>query len=419
MELGDSHEAYPISFGRALYSEEKEEIQRGSPGDEQKNGHTYEQRDIEREHPTDPRLVDRDRDRDRESRSRRDRSRSRESDRERSSRRDRDRDYRSKSDRDRDRDRRDRDRRDRDRRDRDRRDRRGRSDRDRDRYRSDRERDRKRRRSRSETPERRILLSSRQKSSLWDKAPPGYETVSAMQFKELMANGQVSGTSNIPRNFDPSQLPPNHPMRNMTHAANLSGRSGYLDFQQGQLYAPGMGPAPGNVGLVGGNTQKQARKIYVGDIPYGITDMEIMDFFNDTMHNAKLALEPGNPVLSASVHQEKNFSFLEMRSIDEATNCLAFDGIKWRNKILKLRRPKDFQPVPGHDSRPPSVYVPGVVSTIVQDSENKLFVGGIPNYLTADQVQELLQPFGTLKSFNLVKGKFIYCKLEQFCSFVC
>lgn len=36
------------------------------------------------------------------------------------------------------------------------------------------------------------------------------------------------------------------------------------------------------------------------------------------------------------------------------------------------------------------------------DSPFKLFIGGLPNYLTTDQVKELLSSFGQLKSFNLV-----------------
>jgi len=45
----------------------------------------------------------------------------------------------------------------------------------------------------------------------------------------------------------------------------------------------------------------------------------------------------------------------------------------------------------------------GVVSTVVPDSPNKVFLGGLPNYLNEDQVRELLTSFGQLRAFNLVK----------------
>jgi len=68
---------------------------------------------------------------------------------------------------------------------------------------------------------------------------------------------------------------------------------------------------------------------------------------------------------------------------------------------LKIRRPKDYA---GNDLvAPPGLHVPGVVSTNVPDSINKIFVGGLPTYLNEEQVMELLKSFGELKAFNLVR----------------
>ena len=79
---------------------------------------------------------------------------------------------------------------------------------------------------------------------------------------------------------------------------------------------------------------------------------------------------------------------------------MAFDGIIFLTGPLKIRRPKDYG---GPDSIAPSMHVPGVVSTNVPDSENKIFVGGLPTYLNEEQVMELLKSFGELKAFNLVR----------------
>ena len=74
---------------------------------------------------------------------------------------------------------------------------------------------------------------------------------------------------------------------------------------------------------------------------------------------------------------------------------------------MKLRRPLNYQPVPsssGLTSMDSSMgSIPGVVSTVVPDSANKLFIGGLPNYLNEEQVKELMTSFGALKAFNLVK----------------
>lgn len=49
---------------------------------------------------------------------------------------------------------------------------------------------------------------------------------------------------------------------------------------------------------------------------------------------------------------------LQFRSVDETTQAMAFDGIIFQGQSLKIRRPHDYQPLPGM-SENPSVYVPG------------------------------------------------------------
>jgi splicing factor U2AF subunit len=79
---------------------------------------------------------------------------------------------------------------------------------------------------------------------------------------------------------------------------------------------------------------------------------------------------------------------------------MAFDGIIFQGIPLKIRRPKDYV---GPEGAGGAIHIPGVVSTTVQDSPNKIYIGGLPTYLGDEQVMELLKSFGELKSFNLVK----------------
>lgn len=79
---------------------------------------------------------------------------------------------------------------------------------------------------------------------------------------------------------------------------------------------------------------------------------------------------------------------------------MAFDGIMFHSVSLKIRRPKDYA---GDVMSSAGMTVPGVVSTNVPDSINKVFVGGLPTYLNEEQVIELLKSFGELKAFNLVR----------------
>lgn len=79
---------------------------------------------------------------------------------------------------------------------------------------------------------------------------------------------------------------------------------------------------------------------------------------------------------------------------------MAFDGIIFQGSPLKIRRPKEYA---GPDQPAVSTHIPGVVSTTVPDTPNKIYIGSLPTYLNDEQVMELLKSFGELKAFNLVK----------------
>ncbi|WAQ96896.1 U2AF2-like protein [Mya arenaria] len=252
--------------------------------------------------------------------------------------------------------------------------------RDRDRKRRSRSRDRSSRKNRSKSREKESMRGHRKKKpyKYWDVPPPGFEHMTPMQYKALQAAGQI-----------PTAVPV--PTTNITNTT---------------------------VPFAGSAISRQARRLYVGNIPFGVTEGAMMDFFNDQMKMSGLAQAEGNPVIAVQINLDKNFAFVEFRSVDETTQAMAFDGINFQGQSLKIRRPRDYQVLPGM-SENPSVAVPGVVSTVVQDSPNKIFIGGLPNYLNEDQVKELLTSFGPLKAFNLVKDSATgLSKGYAFCEYV-
>ena len=67
------------------------------------------------------------------------------------------------------------------------------------------------------------------------------------------------------------------------------------------------------IGQVTKLVTRQARRLYVGNIPFGVSEEEMMDFFNQQMHLSGLAQAEGNPILASQVNLDKNFAFLEFR----------------------------------------------------------------------------------------------------------
>ena len=68
-----------------------------------------------------------------------------------------------------------------------------------------------------------------------------------------------------------------------------------------------------NILFIGSTITRQARRLYVGNIPFGVSEEEMMDFFNQQMHLSGLAQADGNPILACQVNLDKNFAFLEFR----------------------------------------------------------------------------------------------------------
>ena len=60
---------------------------------------------------------------------------------------------------------------------------------------------------------------------------------------------------------------------------------------------------------------------------------------------------------------------LQFRSVDETTQAMAFDGINFQGQSLKIRRPRDYQPLPGM-AETPSVAVPGMLHKSVPNASN-------------------------------------------------
>jgi hypothetical protein len=79
--------------------------------------------------------------------------------------------------------------------------------------------------------------------------------------------------------------------------------------------------------------------LHVGNIPFGVSKEEMMDFFNNQMHLTGLAQEDGNPILAIkqSVNLNKNFAFLEFRY---NTIALMFSSLEQLNCAATLVRVK-------------------------------------------------------------------------------
>ncbi|KAJ1955521.1 hypothetical protein EC988_001834 [Linderina pennispora] len=242
------------------------------------------------------------------------------------------------------------------------------------------------RRSRSRSRSREVVpLHLRPKKlSAWDQAPAGFEHVSAAEAKAsgvFPPPGQAVGSRNV-ASFNPSVL------FEHTHREE---NARFRPSSRGEREFPS-------------TASRQARRIYVGNIPLAIDEDAIAGFFNGLLVQLGIAPAHELPVVNIQISHDKNYAFVELRDAEQATQAMGMDGVVLQGQKLKIRRPKDYIPPEGQAEPPrPALGLPGVLSASVPDSPNKIYVGGLPTYLTEEQVMELLRAFGELRAFNLVK----------------
>ncbi|MQL83011.1 hypothetical protein Taro_015495 [Colocasia esculenta] len=90
---------------------------------------------------------------------------------------------------------------------------------------------------------------------------------------------------------------------------------------------------------------RHARRVYVGGLSPNANEQSVATFFSQVMAAVGgNAAGPGDAVVNVYINHEKKFAFVEMRSVEEASNAMALDGIIFEGAPVKVRRPSDYNP---------------------------------------------------------------------------
>ncbi|KAK6340674.1 hypothetical protein TWF696_008999 [Orbilia brochopaga] len=222
-----------------------------------------------------------------------------------------------------------------------------------------------------------IPISDRKRRlTMWDIKPPGYESVTAEQAK-------LSGMFPLPgaprqTTLDPSRMAAfvNPPKEGNT--------------QQPTALKP--------------SNSRQAKRLLCQNLPPMCTEETIYTFFSGFLKSLNAVDPTSEPVVTIYLNPTSTMAMIEFRTTAYATLCLAFDGIEFDDTgvKVKLSRPKDYI-IPQYSESGESHT--DEISSQVPDSINKICVSNIPIHLADNQVIELLQTFGKLKSFFLIKDR--------------
>lgn len=159
---------------------------------------------------------------------------------------------------------------------------------------------------------------------------------------------------------------------------------------------------------------RHARRVYVGGLPPTANEQSVATFFSHVMSAiGGNTAGPGDAVVNVYINHEKKFAFVEMRSVEEASNAMALDGIIFEGAPVKVRRPSDYNPslaaTLGPSQPNPNLNLAAVGLTPGSagglEGPDRIFVGGLPYYFSEPQIRELLESFGPLRGFDLVKDR--------------
>ncbi|CAL5183413.1 unnamed protein product [Lathyrus oleraceus] len=240
---------------------------------------------------------------------------------------------------------------------------------------------RSRRESRSRSRSRSPSQSEGKRTSGFDMAPPATGVTPAV-------SGQMPGIA--------------HTIQGATHNFSPYGMSqiGALSLMQVQPMTQ--------------QATRHARRVYVGGLPPFANEQAIASFFSHVMIAiGGNSAGSGDSVVNVYINHEKKFAFVEMRTVEEASNAMALDGIVFEGVAVRVRRPTDYNPSlaaalgPCQPSANLNLSAVGLTAGTIGGAEglDRIFVGGLPYYFTEAQMRELLQAFGPLRNFDIVRDK--------------
>ncbi|RKP14563.1 hypothetical protein BJ684DRAFT_22509 [Piptocephalis cylindrospora] len=179
-------------------------------------------------------------------------------------------------------------------------------------------------------------------------------------------------------------------------------------------------------GGASGGAPRQARRLYLGNIPAGTSQTTLASFLDSTLQEMRASSGRGgsqpdgiSSVLAVTMHADKNFAFAEFRTAEDATLAVSLDGVPFHGNTLRVRRPKDYVASSG-DTSGVATGANGAGGGGSTDQYNRIFIGNIPGYIGEEQVKELVLTFGAVQHFHLVKDPttgvskgYAFCEFED------
>ncbi|CAN8315934.1 unnamed protein product [Cochlearia groenlandica] len=159
---------------------------------------------------------------------------------------------------------------------------------------------------------------------------------------------------------------------------------------------------------------RRMRRLYAENVPDSASEKSLIECLNGYMlSSGSNHIKGSEPCISCIINKEKSQALVEFLTPQDASAALSLDGCSFAGSYLKFRRPKDYVEATSDEleKKEPAT---NVLSDNVEDSSNKIFIGGFPKAISSEMIMEIVSVFGPLKAYRFV----ISNDLNQRCAFL-
>jgi splicing factor U2AF subunit len=140
-------------------------------------------------------------------------------------------------------------------------------------------------------------------------------------------------------------------------------------------------------------------------LPPDVNDDEIKQFFLTLLTTLNPYMKLVNPIINIEkvMTQHGTYRIFDLATKDDIEILKAMTNTEWRGYRIKIEKPaifiREYNQSQGKNIELKEIKKQGYMI----DSDNKLYIGGIPPTAKENEIREIVESFGQLKMFNLVK----------------
>ncbi|KAL9842869.1 putative RNA recognition motif domain, nucleotide-binding alpha-beta plait domain superfamily [Arabidopsis thaliana] len=237
-------------------------------------------------------------------------------------------------------------------------------------------------------------LSSEKKSAKWGLAA----TVTAGMFSDSVFSGLQAATQTAYPTISEASLTLLKPLMVMDAPFRTPPARQTTSFDSVQLT----------------ESTRRMRRLYAENVPDSASEKSLIECFNGYMlSSGSNHIKGSEPCISCIINKEKSQALVEFLTPQDASAALSLDGCSFAGSNLKIRRPKDYVRTTNGEleKKEPAA---NAVSDNVEDSSNKIFIGGFSKAISSEMLMEIVSVFGPLKAYRFVSNN----DLNQRCAFL-